>query len=310
MAQTTPSSAMSRQAWALLLLLSAIWGASFLFIEIALQAMGPLTLMFFRVLIASFALGIYIFVMRLPVPMRLDFWGEALVMGVLNNAIPFSFIAYGQLSITAGMASIINANTAFFGVIVAAIFLSTERLSMRRLIGVLIGVSGVVIVVGPAELLRFDVAQLGQLAVVVATLSYAFASVWGRLRLAGYSGTATAFATSVCASVTMAIVMLFAEGAPSFAITPALIIVAVGLGIIGTAGAYVIYFKILSLAGASNLMLVTIIVPVFAVSLDAIILGQWVSASEVIGFGIIACGLVIMDGRLVPYLGKKIIRRP
>jgi len=276
---------MSRQAWALLLLLSAIWGASFLFIEIALQAMGPLTLVFFRVLIASFTLGIYIFVTRLPIPMRLDFWGAALVMGVLNNAIPFSFIAYGQLSITGGMASIINANTAFFGVIVAAIFLKTERLS-------------------------FDVAQLGQLAVVVATLSYAFASVWGRLRLQGYSGTSTAFATSVCASVTLAIVMLFAEGVPSFAITPALIIVALGLGVIGTAGAYVIYFKILSLAGASNLMLVTIIVPVFAVSLDAVILGQWVSASEVVGFLVIACGLAIMDGRLLTYLSEKVIRRP
>ena len=310
MTQTNISSPMSRQAWALLLLLSAIWGASFLFIEIALQAMGPLTLVFFRVLIASLTLGIYIFVTRLPIPMRLDFWGAAMVMGVLNNAIPFSFIAYGQLSITGGMASIINANTAFYGVIVAAIFLETERLSLRRLIGVLIGVSGVVIVVGPAELWRFDVAQLGQLAVVVATLSYAFASVWGRLRLQGYSGTSTAFATSVCASVTLAIVMFFSEGVPSFAITPALIIVALGLGVIGTAGAYVIYFKILSLAGASNLMLVTIIVPVFAVSLDAVILRQWVSASEVIGFLVIACGLAIMDGRLLTYLSEKVIRRP
>ena len=310
MTQTNTSSAMSRQAWALLLLLSAIWGASFLFIEIALTAMGPLTLVFFRVLIASVTLGLYIFVMRLSVPKRLDFWGATMVMGVLNNAIPFSFIAYGQLSITGGMASIINANTAFFGVLVAAIFLQTERLSLRRLIGVLIGVSGVVIVVGPAELLRFDVAQLGQLAVVIATLSYAFASVWGRLRLQGYSGTVTAFATSVCASVTLAIVMLFVEGVPDFVITPALVIVAVGLGVIGTAGAYVIYFKILSLAGASNLMLVTIIVPVFAVSLDAIILGQWVSYTEVIGFVIIASGLAIMDGRPLSYLSEKIIRRP
>ena len=248
---------MSRQAWMLLLLLSAIWGASFLFIEIALEAMGPITLVFFRVGIAAVTLGAYAFFANLEIPRSFAFWLGCLVMGFLNNAIPFSLIAYGQLSITGGMASIINANTAFFGVIVAAIFLASERLSMRRLCGVIVGVAGVVIVVGPAELLRFDVAQLGQLAVVVATLSYAFASVWGRLRLQGYDGTVTAFGTSVCATALLSFVMLMVEGVPDFAITPALIMVAIGLGVIGTAGAYMIYFRILAMAGASNLMLVT-----------------------------------------------------
>ena len=289
---------MSRQAWALLLLLSVIWGASFLFIEIALASMGPITLVFFRVAIASFALGLYAYLAGLSLPKELGFWRSVMVMGILNNAIPFCFIAYGQLSITGGMASIINANTAFFGVIVAACFLASERLSPRRLIGVLIGISGVVIVVGPSELLRFDVAQIGQLAVVIATLSYAFASVWGRLKLQGYNSTITAFGTSLCASFLLFFIMIFAEGVPSFAITPALIVVAIGLGVFGTAGAYMIYFKILAMAGASNLMLVTIIVPVFAVTLDAIVLRQWVSLQELFGFVIIAAGLAIMDGRL------------
>lgn len=289
---------MSGHAWALLLLLSAIWGASFLFIEMALVAMGPVTLVFFRVLIASFALGLYVFIRRLPVPKAPQFWGAVMVMGLLNNAIPFTFIAYGQLTITGGMASIINANTAFFGVIVAAIFLANERLSLRRLVGVIIGVSGVVIVMGPAELLRFDIAQLGQLSVVLATLSYAFASVWGRLRLQGYHGTVTAFCTALCATASLLVVMLISEGVPHFEMTPSLWIVALGLGVIGTAGAYMLYFRILALAGASNLMLVTIIVPIFAVSLDAIILRQWVTTSEIIGFGVIACGLAVMDGRL------------
>ena len=293
---------MSRQAWLLLLALSAIWGASFLFIEIALRAMGPITLVFFRVAIASVTLGLYAFFAKLPVPTARAFWFGTFVMGFLNNAIPFTFIAYGQLSITGGMASIINANTAFFGVIVAAAFLPSERLSWRRLSGVIMGVAGVVIVVGPAELLRLDVAQIGQLAVVIATLSYAFASVWGRLRLQGYDGTITAFGTALCATVMLSGVMLMAEGVPDFAITGELLMVAIGLGVIGTAGAYMIYFKILALAGASNLMLVTIIVPIFAVSLDAFVLGQLVSGREVIGFIVIALGLAIMDGRLLSYL--------
>ena len=293
---------MSRQAWLLLLLLSSIWGASFLFIEMALEAMGPITLAFFRVTIASLSLGLYIIITGFRLPMSRDFWASVFVMGLLNNAIPFSFIAYGQLTITGGMASIINANTAFFGVIVAAIFLANERLSASRLCGVLIGIAGVIIVMGPRELLQFDITKIGQLAVVIATLSYAFASVWGRLRLQGYEGAVTAFGTSLCASLILALIMIFAEGVPDFAITSNLIIVAIGLGVFGTAAAYIIYFKILSIAGASNLMLVTIIVPVFAVTLDALILSQLVSLSELGGFAVIALGLVILDGRVMSYI--------
>ena len=289
---------MSKQAWGLLITLSAMWGASFLFIEMALLSMGPITLVFFRVLIGAATLGLVLLVTNKHIPTNFAFWRDSFVMGFLNNAIPFTFIAYGQVSITGGMASIINANTAFFGVMAAAIFLVNERLTFTRLCGVLIGVSGVVIVMGPAELLTLDVTSLGQLAVILATLSYALASVWGRLRLQGYDGTITAFGMTSCATVLLAIIMLMTDGIPSFEITARLWIVAIGLGVIGTALAYMVYFKLLALAGASNLMLVTIIVPIFAVSLDAVILSQWVSVTDLLGFVVIAVGLLIMDGRL------------
>ena len=202
----------SKKAWGLLLLLSAIWGASFLFIELALVAMGPVTLVFFRVLIGALTLAIYVAIAKISLPKEIGFWRSAFVMGALNNAIPFMLIAYGQVTITGGMASIINANTAFFGVLVAALFIANERLQSRRLCGVLIGVGGVVIVVGPTELRNLDVSSMGQLAVILATLSYAFASVWGKLRLQGYGGAVTAFATSLCASLVMGPVMLRAKG--------------------------------------------------------------------------------------------------
>ena len=291
--------AMSKQAWGLLVLLSAIWGGSFLFIEMALQAMGPVTLVFFRVLIGAISLGIYAWIAGFHVPRALSFWRSVFVMGALNNAIPFVLIAYGQVTITGGMASIINANTAFFGVLVAAIFLANERLKWHRLLGVIVGVSGVVVVIGPGELYSLDVTSLGQLAVLLATLSYAFASVWGKVRLQGYSGPVTALCTTFCAALLMCPIMLLNEGVPQFALTGQLWLVALGLGVIGTGGAYLLYFKILSLAGASNLMLVTIIVPVFAVTLDALVLGQWVSVSDLLGFVMIALGLLIMDGRLL-----------
>ena len=296
------ANAMSKQAWSLLLLLSAIWGASFLFIEMALVALSPASLVFFRVLIGAMTLGFVIIVTRRALPKQASFWLSTFVMGAINNVIPFTLIAYGQVTITGGMASIINANTAFFGVLVAAIFIVNERLSAHRLFGVIIGVSGVVIVVGPSELSQFDLTSIGQLAVILATLSYAFASVWGRLKLQGYDSIVTAFATTLSASLILGVYLLVTQSFPVFDVTISIVIVAIGLGMIGTGYAYMIYFRILALAGASNLMLVTIIVPIFAVTLDAIFLSQWVSVREMLGFGIIALGLAVMDGRVLSYL--------
>ena len=289
---------MSRHAWMLLGLLSFIWGASFLFIELALEVMGPVTLVFFRVLVGAACLIAYLKFKNIKLPSSQAFWMPVFVMGLLNNVIPFSLISYGQVFITGGMASIINANTAFFGVIVAALFLADERLQLSRLLGVMIGISGVIIVVGPQNLTEFNPASIGQLAIVAATLSYAFASVWGKLRLQGYDSEAIACGMLIAATILMAPLMIWLEGIPHFELSLQLTGVFIGLGAIGTSIAYLLYFKILKIAGASNLMLVTVIVPIFAVLLDALVLAQFVSITDGIGFVIVAIGLAIMDGRL------------
>ena len=209
---------MTRQAWMLLLLLSLIWGASFLFIEIALEVMGPVTLVFFRVLVGAFCLLAYLRIRQKTLPTSIGFWAPVFMMGLLNNVIPFSLISYGQVFITGGMASIINANTAFFGVIVAAVTLADERLEWRRLIGVLIGISGVIIIVGPHNLIDFNPASIGQLAVVGATLSYAIASVWAKLRLNGYDSELIACGMLIAATILMAPLMFWIEGMPLFSI--------------------------------------------------------------------------------------------
>ena len=290
---------MSRQAWILLTLLSFIWGASFLFIELALEVMGPVTLVFFRVLVGALCLLLYLRFRRKSLPMTPHFWAPVFMMGILNNVIPFSLISYGQVFITGGMASIVNANTAFFGVIVAALFIADERLKLRRVIGVMIGISGVVIVVGPQNLADFNPASVGQLAVVGATLSYALASVWAKLRLQGYDSELIACGTLSAATISIAPLMFWLEGMPHFTINMDLIGVFIGLGAFGTAFAYLLYFKILNMTGASNLMLVTIIVPIFAVILDAMVLSQFISLADMVGFVIVAVGLAIMDGRLL-----------
>ena len=289
---------MTRQAWMLLLLLSLIWGASFLFIEIALEVMGPVTLVFFRVLVGAFCLLAYLRIRQKTLPTSIGFWAPVFMMGLLNNVIPFSLISYGQVFITGGMASIINANTAFFGVIVAAVTLADERLEWRRLIGVLIGISGVIIVVGPHNLIDFNPTSIGQLAVVGATLSYAIASVWAKLRLNGYDSELIACGMLIAATILMAPLMFWIDGMPQFSISLSLVGVFIGLGAVGTSIAYLLYFRILKMAGASNLMLVTIIVPIFAVILDAMVLSQFISFADMIGFIIVAIGLAIIDGRL------------
>ena len=227
-----------------------------------------------------------------------------MIMGVLNNFLPFNFIAFGQLYVTGGMASIVNANTAFMGVIVSGLFLSGEPATWNRVVGVMIGVTGVAIAIGVTPMLSAADANdllLGSLAIILATIAYAFAGVWGKIKLAEYSPTQSAGGMLICSSVISVLCSFLISGPPSLTIINHpfdLMKVVLGLGVLGTALAYPLYFKILEVAGSSNLMLVTIIVPVFAIILDAILLSQFVTGSDLFGFTLVAIGLFIMDGRL------------
>ena len=194
-------------------------------------------------------------------------------MGVLNNIIPFSLIAIGQQYVTGGMASILNANTAFMGVIVSGLFLAAEPAKWHRIIGVIIGIFGVSIAIGLENLsggTEDSTILWGQIAIILATISYAFAGVWGKVKLAGFQPIHGAVML-VCSAVISVFVASLFSGTPPPAIFFApfdMILLVIGLGVFGTALAYPLYFRILELAGASNLMLVTIIVPVFALVIE------------------------------------------
>ena len=191
-------------------------------------------------------------------------------------------------------------------------FLSNEPATWNRVVGVIIGVAGVAIAIGvtPA-LLTADTSNLffGSLAIVLATVAYAFAGVWGKLKLSEYSSTQSAVGMLICSSAVAVLCSFLISGPPSLAIISYpldLIQVALGLGVLGTALAYPLYFRILEVAGSSNLMLVTIIVPVFAIILDALMmLNQFVSKADLFGFTLVAVGLLIMDGRLKNYFFEK-----
>jgi len=283
----------------LLLALAAVWGGSFFFAEIALAEVPPLTITLHRVFWAVPMLAVIVALSGLKLPRDPRLWGAYLVMGGLNNAIPFSLIFWGQTHIESGLASILNGTTAVFGAVVAGIILVDEPLTRRKLIGAALGLVGVAVIMGPEALQSLDPGNLAQLAIVGAALSYAFASVWGKLRLAGQPPMMNALGMLIGSTVLMIPLVLLVDGPPSLSLSPKIWAALFGVAALSTVLAYILYFAILVRAGAANLMLVTLMIPPFAITLGAIFLGESLGIEAWIGFAVIALGLAITDGRLL-----------
>ena len=288
----------SSRAWAELLLLSLIWGASFLSIRIALDEIGPLTAVAHRTGWAMLILWGYVALRRLPLPKTPRIWGAFLIMGLLNNVIPFSLMAWGQLHIETGLTSILNAATAIFGVIAAAIFLADERLTPRKAIGVTLGFFGVATAIGLSALTQFDIRSLGQLAVIGGTISYALAGVWARKTLGGLKPQVAAAGMLTGSSLMTIPAAWIVEGPISLTLQPQTWAAIAYYAIIATAFAYLLYYRVLAMAGSGNLMLCTLLIAPVAIILGALILDEALPLRAFIGFGLLALVLVILDGRL------------
>ncbi|WP_179379450.1 DMT family transporter [Jannaschia marina] len=285
-------------AWAGLALLSLIWGGSFLAIRTALDEIPFVTSVAWRVGVAALVLWVYVALRRLPLPREPQLWGALLVMGVLNNVLPFSLMAWGQLYVETGLTSILNAGTAVFGVLVAALLLSDERLTLRRAAGVGIGFFGVATAIGLENLTTLDLRSLAQLAIVAGTLSYAFAAVWGRLRLQGLAPQVAAAGMLTGSSLVMVPAALLLDGfvlprAPTTWL-------AIGYyAVIATAVAYLLYFRVLARAGSGNTMLCTLGIPPVAILLGAWVRDEVLSPNVYLGFALLALGLALIDGRIL-----------
>jgi drug/metabolite transporter (DMT)-like permease len=242
---------------------------------------------------------------RAKIPTSIKAWLCYLVMGALNNAIPFSLIFWGQVSIESGLASILNGTTAVFGAVVAGIFLADEPLTPRKIAGALFGLFGVAVIMGLDALTNFDLRNLAQLAIMGAALSYAFASVWGKRFLSTYPPIVNAFGMLVGSTLLMIPVALYSEGVPSFDLSVEVWSSLIGVAILSTAVAYLLYFEILARTGSANLMLVTLLIPPVAFGLSFTFLGERLGADALLGFALIAFGLVITDGRLLRLFTSK-----
>lgn len=294
----TQQTTLSTRAWAELTLLGVIWGGSFLAIRTALDEIGFLTSVLHRVFWAMLALWGVVLLRRLPIPRDPKIWGAFLVMGLLNNVIPFSLMAWGQLYIPSGLTSIFNAATAIFGVLVAALVFADERLTPRKALGVTLGFFGVCLAIGLDALKQFDTTSLAQIAIIAGTVSYAFASAWARKMLGGVQPVIAAAGMLTGSSLIMIPLAVMFEGVPSLALGTTTWLSIAYYAIIATAFAYLLYYRVLGMAGSGNLMLVTLLIPPVAITLGALVRNETLHPGEYVGFAILALGLSIIDGRL------------
>lgn len=290
---------MDARSWALLVLLSLLWGGAFFFAGVAVREVPPMTVVFFRVLIAALALLPLFFAAGLALPRTPSAWTPFLMMGLLNNVLPFGFLFAGQTYVSVGLAAIINALTPLFTVLVMAGF-KEERLTAYRVIGVLLGVIGVAVLRG------IDGAASGAQTIgiglcMAGALSYGFAGLWGRRHLSGIAPLKSATCQLMGSTLIMGLIVAVYDqpwtlDAPSIGTIGAI----VALALFGTALAYIVFFEILVRAGASNVMLVTLLIPVSAMLLGHAFLNEAIRTQDILGALIIGAGLLFIDGRWLP----------
>jgi drug/metabolite transporter (DMT)-like permease len=293
-------SSMDLREWIMLILLSILWGGSFLFMKVALAELPIFVIVFARVGFAAITLLVYLKIGGEVVPSGKQVWLAFFVMGFINNLVPFSLLVWGMTEIASGLAAILNAMTPVFTVLVAHFMTSDERISINKISGVVLGLAGVVVLIGFEALDGFSASLLAMLACLGAALSYAFAAAYGRrFKKLGIRPAQVAFGQVSASSLLLFPLAMYADSPwnlpmPTLTIWMALL----ALGVFSTALAYVLYFQILAVAGATNIALVTLLVPISAIFLGWFILDEALSQNQFGGMALITAGLFVIDGRL------------
>lgn len=296
---TTTAPVMTGIAWLYLLALSTLWGGTFYFVEIALPEIPPFTLVFLRIAAAMLILHAILNLFGTVFPWSARLFGQFLVMGLLNNVVPFSLIFIGQIQLGAGLASILNAMTPISTVVAAHFLTDNEKATGAKVLGVLVGFAGVTLLIGMDALSGMLNHVWAEVGIIVATVFYAFSAVYGR-RFNSLSPTVSAAGQLTAATVIMlpiAVVFDAPWRLPMPSATAWLAVLA--MGVLSTALAYVLFYRILAIAGATNLLLVTFLMPVTAILLGTLLLDERLSPQHWLGLGVIFLALIILDGR--PY---------
>ncbi|WP_404711076.1 DMT family transporter [Sphingomonas sp. MMS24-J13] len=292
---------MSRTDWGIIFALALLWGGSFFFIGVAIRSVTPLTLVLVRVTLAAAFLWFWRAMRREPLALPPKAVFALVVLALLNTVLPFALFAWAQRTLPSGLASILNATTPIWTVIVAHLFTSDEKATPAKILGVLLGFAGVAVMIGADLLGQIGTHLFAQLACLMASLCYGFAGVWAR-RFRGMGLDPVAVTTGQFTAATLLLsplVLLFEPPWHASAPAPVAWAALIGLALLSTAFAYVLYFKLLESAGATNSLLVTFLIPVTAVLLGSLFLGERLEPRHLAGMGLIALGLVAIDGRLL-----------
>ena len=293
---------MNNKNWTLVFLLGFLWGASFLFVEILLNYISPFMIVYLRVSLASLILILYLILSKIKFQFSFLLVFNFFIMGMLNNVFPFLLITYGQQTVSGGLASILNANTSFLTILLASLILKNEPLTKSRIIGVLIGVIGVIIVVGYGNIYDLFDKGSGKFLILLSGLSYAFAAIFAKVRLQNIQPEVAATGMLTMSTLILSPFIFLFYGNEVSSLNIISMSYSLMFAVICSVLAYFIYFKILLSTGAGNLLICTIIIPPSAILLNAILIGESITLNELIGLVIITFGLLILDGRLKKFI--------
>jgi drug/metabolite transporter (DMT)-like permease len=304
-------SQMNGRDWLVLLFLALLWGGAFFFIGVAVRHVPPLTYVFLRVTIGAAGLWAYLIVKGERIGLPRQAWASILFLAVLNNALPFTLFGWSQTHIASGLASILNATTPIWGVVVAHFLTRDERMSPRKLAGVLLGFGGVAVMIGPSLLSSLGSSGLAELACVAASLSYALAAVWARrFKRLGISPFSVTTGQLTASALVMLPLSMFVDRPWQHAVPPLSALAAItALALLCTAFGYVLYFRLIDRAGATNALLVTLLVPPVAILLGALFLGETLAPQDFAGLALIGLGLAAIDGRLLTNRSRRRLRQ-
>ncbi len=303
---------MTGRDWAILIFLGAVWGASFFFIKVAVLHMPPLTYVWLRVTIAAAALWLFLFARGELKPVPGNAVRALLLLALINNVIPFALVGWAEMRIPSGLASILNATTPIWGVAVAHLFTKDEPLTWRNLVGVLIGFAGVAVMIGPGLLAKPGMHLYGELACLISTLCYALAGVWARrFRPMRISPIVVTTGQLTGSAIVMLPVVLISDQPWTKSFPPVEAWGAIlALALLGSAYAYILYFRLIDRAGATNALLVTLLTAPAGILLGTLFFDEVLTKHDFAGLALIAIGLAAIDGRLLSLLWRRRLQQP
>jgi drug/metabolite transporter (DMT)-like permease len=308
--KSTINITMGLSEWLLIILLSVLWGAAFFMGKVAVAELPPFTIVFGRTVLGAAILNGLVIASGQRLPRQPKIWGAFLVTGLLNNIIPFSLIFWSQIRIGSGLSSILNTTTPLWTVVLAHFLTRDEKMTAARLGGVLFGLFGAVVLIGPEALFGLGLNVIAQLAVLCAALSYAFAGIYGR-RFQDAPPLVTAAGSITCSAFVAMLISLVIDRPWNYLpLEPATLWSIIGMGVLSTALAYAIYYRVLAKVGATNLLLSTFLIPVSAVLLGMIFLGERLNPHQYTGMALIGVGLIAIDGRIFTLLRRRFVTTP